>query len=210
MVQDGPLVVQHELRRAGRPRRGEDDAARFRRTRVGDRRPTLDQLAIAGCRAPEDARRDDLAARVIDDCVRERSERGRIALTEDAGEVDPAEARPEHDRLATGTSDDVGDLVRPEAGVHRDRDRAEPAAGEEDGEPRRQLRQPARHAVASADAERRKPTGKPCSLVGERPETDRTFAVEKRDGVRTRRGSLVEKGCERQAAHPSFRLRTAR
>ena len=127
---DRALAMQHELRRAGRAGGREDVAWRVGRGVVGvDRRARQQALerrspqTLDGgrCRRRFLADHDDGAQAI---------ERGWLDAGEDRQEIDPPEARGAGQHLGARATDDVGDLDRAIARVHRDGDGAETRAGE--------------------------------------------------------------------------------
>ncbi len=136
------LVVQHELRRPGRARRGEDGAAGIRCRTIFEQWCTACEQSIRhGCLA-EYRPRYLRACFVIGDDGLKLLERPRVAGSEDPGKVYPLELRPEQQHARARALQDVGQLVAAEARVDADGDGAELRAGEECGEPGGYVRQP--------------------------------------------------------------------
>ena len=145
--------MQHELRCAGRTRGREDVAGGVGRGVVGADRRARQQAIERHPPQPLDSGRRRRRLLADHDDRRERVERRRVDLGEDRQEVDLPEARRAGQHLGAGAADDVGDLDRAVARVHRDGDGAQPRAGEIENRIGRHVGQPQRHAIARSDAE---------------------------------------------------------
>ena len=110
-------------------------------------------------------------------------ERGRLDVGEDRQEIDPPEARRAGQHLGARAADDVGDLDRAIARVHRDGDGAQPRAGEIEDRIGRHVGQPQRHTIARPDAEIGEALRRARCLLVQLREGDRPFAVKEGGGA---------------------------
>ena len=155
VARDRALAMQHELGRAGRARGREDVARRVGRGVVGGERAGATAGASNGTRRRRSMAGGTGAGVLADDDDGAQSQSSACGLDagQDRQEVDAPEARRAGQHLGARTADDVGDLDRAIARVHRDGDGAEPRAGEIEDRIGRHVGQPQRHAIARPDAE---------------------------------------------------------
>ena len=167
--QQGALVVQHELGPGSGAGRGEAQHAGVGlggRRRVGAGAQvgvavSGQGMSVAGGggrlwrRQPgrRSVRRVD-----GDHAAQPRQGLGRHVV-QDALEVDALEARPEDQPVGLAAPQDVGHFQRAETSVDRQRQRAQPRAGQEGFDPGGAVGQPDGHALARLQAQAREPGG---------------------------------------------------
>ena len=153
---DGLLIVQDELRPAGRAGGGEGEAGRFARGLV--------RAGIGGCIAVKRQHRQagdlgDAGRRLKPDHAAQRGAILRGQGGEDRGKIDRRESPFGYQRDRPRAAQKVADFRGAETGVEVDRERAEPGTGKDRCEVSGAVRQPQRHAHAGADAGRTEPRG---------------------------------------------------
>ena len=153
---DGLLIVQDELRPAGRAGGGEGEAGRFARGLV--------RAGIGGCIAVKRQHRQagdlgDAGRRLKPDHAAQRGAILRGQGGEDRGKIDRRESPFGYQRDRPRAAQKVADFRGAETGVEVDRERAEPGAGKDRCEVSGAVRQPQRHAHAGADAGSTEPRG---------------------------------------------------
>ena len=180
MARDRALAVQHEFRRAGRARCGEDVARRIDPC-VVDAEPRPRLQSVEGDAAPTlEGGRDGDGLLADRDDRREGLQRRRIDVGQDRQEIDAAEAGRAGQNLGARAAHDVGNFDGAIARVHRDGDRAQPDASEIEDRIGGHVWQPQRDTVARTYSEIPQVLRDAQRNLEQLRETDRAFAMDER------------------------------